>query len=409
MASLERIRARRWWLTAAARAELRRDRAGLPPDDPGPMRATAAAVRWLGRAQDHSATADGGVARHYSLLTGWGPSYPETTGYIVPTLLTYSDAAGSSEELERARRMLDWLTSIQFDSGAFQGGTVDARPVVPVTFNTGQILLGLAAGAAAFGAPYDDAMRRAADWLVARQDDDGCWRRDPTPFAEPGEKVYETHVAWGLLEAARVTPSRGYDEAALANIGWALTHQAANGWFRHCCLTDGERPLTHTLGYALRGIVEGYTYSQDQRLLQAAQLTADGLLTAVRPDGFLPGRLRADWSAAVDWSCLTGSVQIACCCLLLYDTTGERRYRDAAFALNQFVRRSVRLDAPADIRGGVKGSYPVSGTYGAYEYLNWATKFFIDALLLELAVRKADGLPDDLRAIRSPGLSPAEE
>lgn len=40
-------------------------------------------------------------------------------------------------------------------------------------------------------------MRRAADWLVETQDADGCWRRHPTPFAEPGEKVYETHVAWG--------------------------------------------------------------------------------------------------------------------------------------------------------------------------------------------------------------------
>jgi len=391
MALLERIRARRWWLTGAARAELRRDRAGLPSDDPGPMRATTAAVEWLGRAQDYSATADGGVARHYSLLTGWGPSYPETTGYIVPTLLAYSNATGSAEAQQRARRMLDWLTSIQLDSGAFQGGTVASRPVVPVTFNTGQIVLGLAAGAAAFGAPYDDAMRRAADWLVATQDTDGCWRRYPTPFAAPGEKVYETHVAWGLLEAARVTPSRGYEKAALANIGWALTHQAANGWFRHCCLTDNERPLTHTLGYALRGIVEGYRYSHDQRLLTAALRAADGLLTAVRPDGFLPGRLRADWSAAVDRSCLTGSVQIACCCFLLYDETGERRYRDAALALNQFVRRTVRLDAPADIRGGVKGSFPVSGRYGAYEYLNWAAKFLVDAMQLEINAQAVAG------------------
>jgi hypothetical protein len=287
--------------------------------------------------------------------------------------------------------MLDWLTSIQFESGAFQAGPVDARPVVPVTFNTGQVLLGLASGATAFGTLYDDAMSRAADWLVATQDADGCWRQHPTPFAAPGEKVYETHVAWGLLEAARVAPSRGYEEAALANINWALTHQEANGWFRHCCLTDVERPLTHTLGYALRGIVEGYRYSKDQRLLDAAQRGADGLITAVQPDGFLPGRLRADWSAAVEWSCLTGSLQVACCFLLIYGETGESQYRDAALALNRFVRRSVRLDAPPEIRGGVKGSFPVWGRYGAYEYLNWAAKFFVDAMQLETAAQAEVG------------------
>jgi hypothetical protein len=295
--------------------------------------------------------------------------------------------AGRSENpdvVRRARHMLDWLTSIQFKSGAFQGGTVDARPAVPVTFNTGQILLGLSAGRVAFGTRYIDPLRRAGDWLVATQDPDGCWRRYPTPFAAPGEKVYETHVAWGLLEAARATSSHRYEQAALANIDWALTHQTANGWLRQCCLTDANRPLTHTLGYALRGIIEGYRYTHEPRLLAAARLTADGLLGAMRPDGFLSGRLRADWSAAVDWSCLTGSVQIACCWLLLYRETADRRYRDAALAANRFVRRTIRLDASRDIRGGVRGSFPVSGEYGAYEYLNWAAKFLIDAMLLEM-------------------------
>jgi hypothetical protein len=357
---INRLRRRALRLTAEARAEVQRDRNGLAPDDPGVDAALTAAVQWLCRAQDRSATADGGVAR----------------------------GTQRADLEERSRRMLDWLADIQLESGAFQGGPVDARPAVPVTFNTGQILLGLAASEVAFGRTYIEAMHRAGDWLVETQDPDGCWRRYPTPFAAPGEKVYETHVAWGMLEAARVTPSRGYGEAALANIDWALTHQAPNGWFTHCCLTDPERPLTHTLGYALRGIIEGYRYAQDQRLLSAAQLTADGLLGAIRADGFVPGRLRADWSPAVEWSCLTGSVQIASCWLLLYQETADRRYRDAALTVNRFVRRTVRLDAAPDVRGGVKGSFPVSGEYGAYEYLNWAAKFFVDAMLLEKDVRE---------------------
>jgi hypothetical protein len=384
---------RRLQLTAEARAEIRRDRDGLPSYDPGPERAMAAAVEWLARAQDQSATGDDGVAS-YSLLTGWGPSYPETTGYIVPTMMAYAQWADDPDIPRRATRMLDWLTSIQLESGAFQGGTVDMRPVVPVTFNTGQILLGLAAGTARFGSQYADAMHRAADWLVATQDADGCWRRYPTPFAASGEKVYETHVAWGLLEAARVAPSRGYDKAAIANIEWALTHQAANGWLSRCCLTDADRPLTHTLGYALRGIIEGFGYAGEQQLLTAARRTADGLLQALEPDGFLPGRVRADWSAAVDWSCLTGSVQIACCWFLLFGQTGDRRYRDAAVSVNRFVRRTVQLDAPADVRGAVKGSFPISGEYSPYQFPNWAAKFFVDAMLLEIAARREEESPD---------------
>ncbi|MCC6417034.1 MAG: hypothetical protein IT429_02160 [Gemmataceae bacterium] len=380
---------------AAARPAARRAARGLPEFDPGPERCLDEAVAWLGRAQDCSRTRDGGAARDYSLVNGWNASYPETTGYIVPTLLSYARwrrGARGDEARARARRMLDWLVRIQFPEGGFQGGVVDALPRVPVTFNTGQILLGLAAGVAEFGTAYRDPLRRAADWLVRTQDPDGCWRRYPTPFAERGEKTYETHVAWGLLEAARVD-SPAYADAALANSRWALTKQRPNGWFADCCLDDNARPLTHTLGYVLRGVVEAYRFSENPEFLRAARATADGLLGALRPDGFLPGRLDERWRAAARWVCLTGSVQVAHCWLTLYRSTGNVRYRDAACAANRYVRRTVRVEGSPETRGAVKGSFPVDGAYGTYEYLNWACKFFIDAQLLELEVRQEAPAP----------------
>jgi uncharacterized protein YyaL (SSP411 family) len=142
-------------------------------------------------------------------------------------------------------------------------------------------------------------------------------------------------------------------------------------------------PLTHTLGYALRGFMEAHRFTQDEHILRRAIKTADGLMTALRPDGFIPGRLKPDWSAAVDWSCLTGEVQIAHSWLMLYELTGDRKYRDAAKLANRYVRRAIAIDGPEDQRGGVKGSFPVDGDYGQWEYLNWAAKFMIDANLLE--------------------------
>jgi hypothetical protein len=43
----------------------------------------------------------------------------------------------------------------------------------------------------------------------------------------------------------------------------------------------------------------------------------------------------------------------------------------------------VRVTGPDEVRGAVKGSFPVDGDYGQYEYLNWAVKFTVDANLLE--------------------------
>ena len=378
---LERIR--------TARAVMAQDRRGLPATDPGPERVIEEAIAWLGRAQDNSATHDGGVARHYSLIAGWADSYPETTGYIVPTLLAYGEAKGERETIARARRMLDWLVAIQFPEGGFQGGMVRQLPRVPVTFNTGQILLGLAAGARLDGR-YMTSMQRAADWLVRTQDHDGCWRRYPTPFATAGEKTYETHVSLALLEADAVDPGRGYLQAALKQVDWAISQQAPNGWLARCCLSDPERPLTHTLGYALRGIVGAYVASNDKRYLEAAVRTADGLIGALTLDGKLPGRLDAQWRPAVDWVCLSGVSQIAHCWLLLHTITGRDDYRLAGLNANAFVRRTITLDHPEEIRGGVKGSFPVNGGYGKWQYLNWACKFTIDANCEELSLLQAE-------------------
>ena len=378
-------------LPKAAKKEFHKDLLGLSGQDAGINEATNEGIAWLCRAQDNSLSKDGGVARHYSLLSGWSTSYPETTGYIIPTMLEYARFKVNGEIRQRAKRMLDWLVSIQLPCGGFQGGLIDSKPVVPVTFNTGQILIGLASGVREFGDEYLEPMRRAADWLFKTQDADGCWRKHPTPFAAPGEKAYETHVALGLLEAAQLEPNRGYAEAALRNVYWALGLQKENGWFEKCCLNDSTQPLTHTLGYALRGILETYNFTRDSALFKASLKTAEGILTNLKADGFLSGRFNSDWKGTAKWSCLTGSVQIAICCLLLYRYTGVFRYRDAAYSINRYVRRTMNVDGVPETRGGIKGSFPVYGPYGTYEYLNWACKFFVDSNMLEKTIRGREG------------------
>lgn len=377
--------------TRMARKELEADLLGLPPSDPGPEAVIASCLEWLCLAQDKSASQDGGVARDFCLQKGWATSYPETTGYIIPTMIAMAHRSGDARLHERARRMLDWCVEIQFAEGGFQGGKIDASPRVPVTFNTGQILIGLAAGAAEYGDPrYLDAMHRAAAWLRDSLDDDGCWRKFSTPFAKRGDKAYETHVSWGLFEAERVAPGHGYGAAGLRQVEWALTQQQPNGWFASNCLTDPEHPLTHTIGYVLRGVLEGYLLSSRADLLQAAVRTANGLLGAIGPAGYMAGRLDRNFGPAADYACLTGSVQIAHCFFLLYRLTGETRYLAAGQKLTAFVRRTVRVDGHGDRVGGVKGSFPVNGHYGQWQYLNWAAKFCIDANVLEVELAQAN-------------------
>jgi hypothetical protein len=375
------FRAQQAWrsLPDDAKAEARRDAAGLPESDPGSDGVEAAALQWIFDAQDHSRSADGGFARHYSLVSGWGRSYPETSGYLIPTLLAAAERKQLPEARQRAYRALEWLVGIQLPDGGFFGGVVGASPQVPVTFNTGQILFGLVAGYQCFGDRFAEPMHRAARWLIDTIDADGCWRRYPTPFAIGGEKTYDTHTAWALIEAARATGVQAYADAAHSNTMWALGLQNSAGWFDKCCLSDPTAPLTHTLGYALRGVVEVQRHTGDETLSAAATAAADSLCAAVSADGFLAGRLRSDWQPAVTWACLTGSAQIAHSLLLLSSGNGRDTYRRTASEMLRYVRRTVQSRGHVGVRGGVKGSFPADGDYGRFEFLAWAAKFLLDA------------------------------
>jgi hypothetical protein len=317
-------------------------------------------------------------------------------------MLELASALGDGDFRTRARQMLDWLVSIQFDNGAYPGGTILQSPRVPVTFNTGQVLLGLAAGAREWP-EYLQPMCRAADWLCETQHPDGAWRSDPSPFARHDDKAYDTHVAWGLFEAARASENPRYGAAGLANVRWALSLQSANGWFDRCCLDDPARPLTHTIGYALRGVIEAYRYDPDSAILDAAIRCADGITSALQADGLIPGRLDHEWKGDRSWCCLTGNAQIAHSWLLLDRITGQQRYSQAADLALHFVRRTVRLDGPDGLRGGVRGSFPVNGGYCWWEFPNWAAKFLIDASLLQL--RKADASESNPSSVRETGVT----
>jgi len=255
-------------------------------------------------------------------------------------------------------------------------------------FNTGQVLLGwLAAFEETGEGLFADAARRAARYLVATLDPDGHWRSDNSRFARADATLYNTRTAWALAEAGARLDDRRFTAAAARSLHAAADLQAPNGWLPSCCLSDPERPLLHTLAYGIRGLLEGGRVLGDAALLQAAERAAKALVAAVRPDGWMPGRYRSDWSPAVRWSCLTGQAQMANNWMRLAVTTGDPKWLEPVPAVLRFLKRTQnRHSAEPGVRGGIKGSWPVGGEYGAYEVLNWATKFFADALMRHEAI-----------------------
>ena len=352
-----------------------------------------AAIEWLVRA--HDATPDGGISRAFSLVwnayfasRGWQPSYPETTGYIIPTLYAAARRLGRPDLAARAERAARWEIEIQLPTGAVRGGVI-GEPESPAVFNTGQVLLGwLAAFEDTGQGSFADAARRAARYLVAMLDGDGHWRTGNSRFARADATLYNTRTAWALAEAGVRLDDGAFTDAAARSLRAAAELQAPNGWLPSCCLTDPEQPLLHTLAYAIRGLLEGGRVLGDRRLLRAAERASRAVVAAVRADGGMPGRYRPDWSPAVRWSCLTGQAQMANNWIRLAAITGDSTWLEPVPAVLRFLKRTQnRRSREPGVRGGIKGAWPVGGDYGAYEVLSWATKFFADALMRHEAVQ----------------------
>ena len=344
-----------------------------------------AAAEWLKRAQD--ATGCGGVSANYDVTKRqWAGAYPETTGYIIPTFFRYAEFSGDKDCHVRAVRMAAWESDIQLAEGGVRAGTLDAPQIVPTIFNTGQVLFGwTAAWQRTQDVRFRDSLVRASDWLVAAQDADGAWRRFASPFAAHALNTYNTRVAFGLAQAGQVLGEPRYIEAASRNVQWALTQMHANGWLENNDLEDNSRPLTHTIAYATRGILEVGLIARNDAFVDAAVRTAKAVAQTQRTDGALPGRLDSEWRPASRWSCGTGNAQMAIIWQRLAHGTGDRSWLPAAENANRF-NLSIQDIAAADPakRGGVPGSHPIGGGYMKNRYPNWAAKFFMDALMLQL-------------------------
>jgi hypothetical protein len=354
----------------------------------------AATIAWLCRSQD--VVGGSGSSSGYFFETGWGPPYPETTGYIIPTFLRYGDLCGDDAYVDRAVSLGDWEIDIQLASGAVRGG--QGINDYPIVFNTGQVILGWCSlYRVTQEKRFLDAATDAANWLLAVQDADGKWRKH-TFMDMP--HAYHTRVAWSLLETHRLTADERFRGAAERNIAWTLSCARSNGWIERMGFTLEEPPLTHTIAYTLRGLLESSALLANNTGADAESLVmraADKTLrhyelnkrTPEAVPGYLAASFKQDWQPAHTSSCLVGNAQIAILWLKIYERTKDARFLNGALKMLDHVKWTQDLSSHnPGIRGGIAGSYPIWGPYLRLAYPNWAAKFFADALMMQESLMK---------------------
>ncbi len=341
------------------------------------------AANWLKAAQD--AMTDGGIGGRYLLSDGWTSSYPETTGYIIPTFLRLAKELKDDDYLDRAARAVRFLLRVQLDGGGFPAMEVADCQEIPSPFNTAQIIHGLLAWHEVSGDENVlDVAKKASEWLISVQDDDGAWRRH---FYNGVATTYSAHLSCWVAELGTYVGDARLTSCAERHLNWVLSQvDTETGWVDLCGFDSEQHreriASTHTIAYCLWGILITSKILQRIDGIDTVRCAAEAILRRLELSGWLPGILDHKWRARSNFTCLTGNAQMSLIWLWLFDRDGDVRFLNAALKAVDLVKRAqILTNANPGLMGGIPGSDPFWGDYIRLGVPNWAAKFFVDALI----------------------------
>lgn len=264
-------------------------------------------------------------------------SYPEVTGYYIPTLLTWGDR-------QRANDYASWLLAIQNVDGSWS----DPSGKTSYTFDTGQILKGLLA-ILPMRPEAESAIRRGCDWLLTQIGSTGRMvTPDNSAWGLPNGKIVSENIHLYALEPLRIA-GRQFDEPRYLE----AVERVLSFYLALPDLTEFNT-LSHFHAYVLEALVDlGYPDRTATAMKYIEKLQ--------RSDGSIPAY------ADVSWVCSTGLAQYA----VIWYKLGMSEPAQKAFNCLCRLQNSS---------GGFYGSYGRGANYFPDKEISWAVKYFLDAL-----------------------------
>ena len=268
-------------------------------------------------------------------------SYPEVTGYIIPSILDWG-------ERDMSIRLAEWLISIQNPDGSWNAS--DNK--IAYTFDTGQILKGLIS-LVDEKPQYKEAIIKGCDWIMTKQRTDGSIETpDDSAWGLPGGKcvpeAIHLYALQPILAASKKWNIPKYEECVKKALGFYLAQPD---------LTDFNT-LSHFHAYIIEGLIDlGQTDRAKKAMAEIEKYQNKNGSVPAYPD--------------VRWICSTGLFQYAVCWYKLNDLQkGNKVFAYACKLQNK--------------SGGWYGSYGKKAEYFPNEEISWSVKYFLDALHLKI-------------------------
>jgi hypothetical protein len=320
-----------------------------------------------------------GSSAYYSLFKGWSSPYPETSGYLIPSLLNYNEIKPANKNLQLIELAVKWLLSLQKTDGSFRKAENSDQAIV---FDTAQIFLGLQAYQAKYASPQvEEALEKTFLWLLSCIGDSGFFTQDTYRSHSPS---YHSRVLWPMLQYSLSNNSISKD-LILDSMKAYSSKQNDNGSFENWGLEPTDIfGLTHTIAYTLRGFLEiGLLLNEDQ-YFEIVKKSLGPLLQTYAEKGELAGSYSQDWQGDYSFVCNSGNAQLAIILYKLAAVPNQREYELIADKLlEDLVKKQCWLPLKV-LHGGVFSSSPFYGKYQRFKITNWTIKFYMDMIMYKL-------------------------
>lgn len=306
-------------------------------------------------------------------FSGWHLGYPETTGYIIETLLDYHPYFADYQLNKYALECGEWLLTQQLKDGSFPALLAGSQ--TPSFFNSGMIAFGLLRlQQHKPEQKREKAIQALADW-VSKQ------LGNPGQFAENCPS-YFTRAIWGFgLLAAQMKDEILEDKLKMA-AGKLSERILENGAVPEWGFGKKDRAFTHTIAYTWRGFLELAHLWQLDDWDEKSKVFLQKLESETEMSPFLAGDYDTEWRGNYSYRCVTGQAQCSLIAFRMFEITGESRYSELGKKLMMAIltdQKEGRFDP--QLKGAIPGSVPLWGPYMRGKYPNWAVKFYLDGLM----------------------------
>lgn len=331
------------------------------------------AAAWLLHAQ--KVNQDGGYAHSFHFLYGWERSYPETTGYIIPTLYDCADYFKNPLYKQSATEALNYILRVQQKDGSF----VDLNGAKQV-FDTGQILIGLNYVFEKLdkSEKNKNAMLAAARWLAEQQSADGSFEKHAYNSTS---HAYYSRVGAAMMKSGELSGDEAIYAAGLKNINWTLSKQTQSGFFLESSFFGGEHPAySHTIVYVLEGLLEAFVLTRSNKIQESILSSMDAIYNQLDVSGLVYSEYDSRFKVTDHSVCSTGLAQWARMCFMAANLFGQEKFIASGVKAIDFLKTN-QYKASTNLFGGIPGSVPFYGKYMKNSIPNWGMKFYIDAVL----------------------------